>query len=80
MPAGHASEWRRAQQGKPSAGFSRTRCRHCRALQERVLLAVREHCACGELAGVCGVGWSTVVSWNEVQLQLVVSDVRRHEE
>ena len=48
----------------------------CRALQERVLSAVREHCACAELAGVCGVGWSTVVTWNDVQLELVVSDVR----
>ena len=25
MPAGHAREWRRARQGKPSAGFSRMR-------------------------------------------------------
>ena len=48
----------------------------CRALQERVLSAVREHCACVELAGMCRVGWSTVVSWNEVQLEWVVSDVR----
>ena len=66
MPAGKARGWRRARQGDAVCRVQQDAV--CRALLERVLSAVRGHCVCIELAGVCGVDWNIVVSWDEVQL------------
>ena len=50
MPAGKVRGWRRARQGHAVCGVQQDTV--CRAMLERVLSAVREHCACVVLAGV----------------------------
>ena len=66
VPVEQARGGRRAWQGD-------TVCRVqqgvvCRALQERMPSAEGRRCVCVASADVCGVGWSSVMSWHEMQL------------
>jgi len=67
--AGRASAW----VAQSMARGSRLQGSVCRALQERVLSAGHGREACVALAGVGDAGWSSVVSWSEAQMELVVT-------
>ena len=74
MPGGQARGLSRARQGEAICRVQQDSVG--RALQERVLSALRKHCAGVDWHVWRWLGWSFRVSWNEVHLEMVVRNVR----